>query len=95
MSLTVEFSVEAQAHLNELEDYLAERFYPGNARKYLDRLMQSCLSLGRSPHRGRSRDDLRPGLRVIGFERRVSIYFKVVGDRVYIVGVLYGGRELI
>jgi toxin ParE1/3/4 len=46
------------------------------------------------PERGRRRDDLRPGLRIIGFGRRVTIAFHVTGDRITIDRVLYGGRDL-
>ena len=35
----VEFSPEAKEQLEDLERYLAERFYPANSRKFPDRLM--------------------------------------------------------
>jgi toxin ParE1/3/4 len=92
MALAVAFTEEARTQLQELESYLADRFDPGNARKYMDRLMQFCLGLGGAPHRGRRREDLRPNVRVIGFERKASIYFKVEGQTVFVLGVLYGGR---
>jgi len=41
-----------------------------------------------------ARDNLRPGLRVIGFERRVTIAFHITSDRITIDRVLYGGRDL-
>jgi toxin ParE1/3/4 len=37
---------------------------------------------------------LRPGLRVIGFGRRVTIAFHIAGDRIIIHRVLYGSRDL-
>jgi hypothetical protein len=40
-----------------------------------------------------TRDDVEPGIRIIGFERRVSIVFEVKEDEVIILGVYYGGRE--
>jgi toxin ParE1/3/4 len=39
------------------------------------------------------RDDLAPGIRTTGFERRATIYFKLVEDRVIILGIFYGGRR--
>jgi plasmid stabilization system protein ParE len=42
---------------------------------------------------GRARDDLRPGLRTIGFRRRVVIAFAVHEDTVEIHGVFYGGQD--
>ena len=41
-----------------------------------------------------SRDDLLPGLRVVGFERRVSIAFHIDGERVTFDRILYGGRDI-
>jgi toxin ParE1/3/4 len=46
------------------------------------------------PERGRRRDDLRPGLRIIGFDRWVTIAFHVAGDRIIIDRIFYGGRDL-
>jgi toxin ParE1/3/4 len=39
------------------------------------------------------RDDIRPGLRVVGFERRVTIAFAVGEAGVTIVRVFYGGQD--
>jgi toxin ParE1/3/4 len=46
------------------------------------------------PERGTRRDDLRPGLRIVGYRRRVTIAFHVGDDSVTIDRVLYGGRDL-
>jgi toxin ParE1/3/4 len=40
------------------------------------------------------RDDIRPGLRVVGFERRGAIAFQVDDRRVTIPRILYRGRDL-
>lgn len=52
------------------------------------------MSLTRLPERGTLRDDLRPSLRVIGFERRAAIAFRVSAETVAILRILYGGRNL-
>ncbi len=44
--------------------------------------------------RGTRRDDIRPGLRVVGFERRITIAFHVETNTVTIDRVLYGGRDI-
>jgi plasmid stabilization system protein ParE len=46
------------------------------------------------PQRGTRRDDVLPGLQVVGFGRRVTIAFVVTGDAVLIEGIFYGGQEL-
>lgn len=43
--------------------------------------------------RGQARDDIRPGLRVLGFRRRVLIAFTVSDESVEVIGVYYGGRD--
>ncbi len=45
------------------------------------------------PNRGTSHDDVLPGLRVVGFERRVTIAFIVTDEAVLIEGVFYGGQD--
>lgn len=54
--------------------------------------MAFCEDLGAFPHRGRARDDIRSGLRTVGFKRRVVIAFAVLGQTVVIVGIFHGGR---
>jgi plasmid stabilization system protein ParE len=44
--------------------------------------------------RGAQRDDIRPGLRVFGFRKRVSIAFEVTDDMVTVLGIFYGGQSL-
>jgi toxin ParE1/3/4 len=39
------------------------------------------------------RDDIRPGLRTIGFERRATIAFQVKRAEVVIVRIFYGGQD--
>ena len=50
-------------------------------------------SLATFPQRGTKRDDLAPGIRIIGFERRATIAFRVEDDTVRIVRIFYGGRN--
>ena len=64
------------------------------ADRYLARLDQFIQNLIIFPQRGTRRDDLSPGLRIIGFERRVALVFKIVDDTIQIVRVFYGGRDL-
>jgi toxin ParE1/3/4 len=45
------------------------------------------------PLRGTQRDDLLPGLRVTGFERRVTIALVVTAEALLIEGIFYGGRD--
>jgi toxin ParE1/3/4 len=51
------------------------------------------MRLATFPERGRRLDDILPGLRTIGFERRATIAFRVLKTRVEIVSIAYGGRD--
>lgn len=79
--------------LRKLQSYLARRFYPANAEKYIARVLKECASLGMSPHRCRALEEVRPGVRVIGFEGTAAIYFRFSEDKVTILGVRYRGHE--
>ena len=59
----------------------------------LTQLTRACLALGNAPHQGTKRHDLAPGMRTTRFERRGEIYFKLVGNRVNMIGIFYGGRR--
>jgi toxin ParE1/3/4 len=89
----VSFRPRAEADLFDLYDYIADDAGPVVAGGYIDRIEAACLALATFPERGTSRDDIRPGLRIIGFERRATIIFQVAENDVVIVRVLYGGRD--
>ena len=60
---------------------------------YVGRIIDFCNGLSTFPLRGTQRDDLLSGLRVTGFERRVTIAFIVTAEAVLIEGIFYGGRD--
>ncbi len=75
MKRTVILSPAAQADLASLYDYIAEQASSAVALRYLDRIYKYCASFDIGAERGTRRDDLRAGLRTVGFERRVMIAF--------------------
>lgn len=56
-------------------------------------MVRACEGLAIFPHRGRPRDDVRPGLRITNYRGRVAIAFKVEADRVSILGLYAGGQN--
>jgi toxin ParE1/3/4 len=90
---TIVITPEAQAQLLDLYRYIANPASPEIAARYTDRIVTYCESLRTVPHRGRKRDDIRPGLRITNYRRQTVIAFKVDGDQVAILGVFYGGRD--
>ena len=67
---------------------------PEIAARYTGAIVRQCESLMTFPMRGTRHDDIRFGLRVFGFRRRVSIAFEVTGEVVTILGIFYGGQNL-
>jgi len=88
------FSPEAAADLFDLYDYIAKRSGPSVAFGYIHRIEAYCSGFRFSAERGTTQDDLRPGLRIVGFERRVTIAFHVEPAAVVIDRILYAGRDV-
>lgn len=93
MSYTVVFTPEAEAQLVELNAYIAAEASAEIAARFIDGIVTYCESLSTFPARGNRRDDIRPGLRVTSYRKRVAIAFHVDEDRVNIIGVFYGGQD--
>jgi toxin ParE1/3/4 len=88
------FTPRAERHIDSLHEYITSQSSEGRADGYIVRIVGFCTSLTTFPLRGQRRDDLLPGLRTIGFERRVTIAFVVTADAVLIEGIFYGGQDV-
>jgi toxin ParE1/3/4 len=88
------FTPEARNDLIQLGGFIAERSSSDRAVRYIKRLRKFCLALQTFPQRGARIDSLRPGLRIVGFEKRVTIAFEIDKENVVIFRTLYGGRDL-
>ncbi len=91
--MQVIFTPLAVRHLDSLHDYITTHASENRADDYVGRIVAFCKGLTTFPLRGTQRDDVLPGLRVTGFERRVAIAFVVTDDAVLIEGIFYGGRD--
>jgi len=89
----VSFRPRAEADLLDLYSNISREAGTHTAGNYLGRLEAACLALENFPERGTRRDDLLPGLRIMGFERRATIVFQVLEAEVVIIRVFYGGRD--
>jgi toxin ParE1/3/4 len=87
------FRPMAENDILALYDYIAAQAGRRIAGDYIARIESACMSLRNAPLRGRARDDIKPGLRIIGFERRAAIAFHVERSEVVIVRIFYGGRD--
>jgi toxin ParE1/3/4 len=74
-------------------DWIAERAGAETALAYAERLEAYCMGFEFAGERGTRRDDLRPGLRITSFERRVTVAFTVTDTEVTILRLYYGGQN--
>lgn len=93
MVYTVEFAPQALEQLTALYRYIAAAASPEIAQRYTDAIVTHCEELQTFPHRGNLRDDIRPGLRITNYRKRVVIAFAVDAKQVSILGVFYGGQD--
>ena len=94
MAYRIRLTDEAEADLQAIYTGISERSSTATARGYVNRIVGYLASFDLFPERGSLRNEIRPGLRVVGFERRVSIAFVVETDEVVVLRILYGGQEL-
>lgn len=84
---------EAGDDLTELYDWIAGRASPQVAMGYLERVEAFLGGLSVGSERGHLRGDVRPGLRIVGFERRLTVAFTVEEDTVTVLRVFTAGRD--
>jgi toxin ParE1/3/4 len=89
----VSFRPLAESDLFSLYDYIAEESGHRIAGAYIDRIEAACLALATFPRRGTGRDNIRPGLRTLGFEDRATLAFQVKEAEVVILRIFYGGQD--
>lgn len=90
---TVIFTPEAQEQLATLFRYIASAASPEIAERYTSSIVTYCENLRDFPHRGTSRDDIRPGLRITNYKKRAVIAFAMGTDLISIIGVFYGCQD--
>lgn len=87
------YSPESEAQLASLYRYIAHHGSSSIALGLTDAIVARCDSLDEMPLQGRLRDDLRPGLRTLGFRRRVLIAYSVEDTTVTVLGIFHGGQD--
>ena len=93
-SKQIVFRPEAEAELVALYQYIADA--SGNfgvAFNFTERLRAACYALADFSERGRLRDDIMDGLRIIVVERNTVIAYFVKGDSVIINNIFHAGRD--
>ncbi|MEJ0096792.1 MAG: type II toxin-antitoxin system RelE/ParE family toxin [Bauldia sp.] len=90
---SVVFAPEAANDLLRLYEWIADAAGPSIAIEYIDQLEAYCLGFDLASECGILRDDIRPGLRIVGFKRRMTIAFTVDEKIVTVLRVFYGGQD--
>ncbi|TAV76430.1 type II toxin-antitoxin system RelE/ParE family toxin [Rhizobium leguminosarum] len=92
MALKVVFRPRAEKDLLDIYAFIAADNSMA-AMEFIRRLRQICHGLEDMPERGAPREDFAPGVRILVFERRVTIAYRVAKDRVQILRLFYAGRN--
>ena len=92
MTLGLTYSVQAQADLEDIFDFIASDD-PRRARSYIGDIQQACRNLCVTPLIGIERPDLRPGLRILPLWRRVVVAYEASAGQLVILRVFTGGRD--
>ena len=87
------YTPDAGNDLDRIYNTIAEASSAITADRYDSRIRAFCERLEYGSERGTQRDDVRPDLRIVGFERRVTVAFVVEPDQVVILRVFYGGTN--
>jgi toxin ParE1/3/4 len=94
MARRVVFRPAAERDLAALYAYLRDvSDSPNVAIGYVRRIRGFCEGLEPFPERGVARDDIRHGLRLVHFEKRVVVAFTITPSLVRIGRIFYGGRD--
>lgn len=87
------FAPEAVEDLVGVYDWIAAKASPTVALTYIERVEAFCLRLSIGSERGHRRPDIRPDLRIIGFEQRLTIAFIVKSETVTILRIFAAGQN--
>lgn len=86
---------EAEIDLDDIWFYIARESSSAEvATRVLERITARFWLLAKYPYLGRTRDDLRPGLRSLAAEEYVIIHRVAEGDVVLVLRVLHGSRDI-
>lgn len=92
--MAVRLRASAIQDLKDIYGWIAsESGYPQIAEKFVNRIFDRCESLGDFPMKGRARDDLQPGVRILPFERTAIIAYRIQVDAAEVINIFYGGRD--
>ena len=93
MTRRVVLSRTALTDLGKIGRWIAEAGAPLTAKRYVHRIKARLVGLEYSASAGRLFEGDGTELRVIGFERRIMIAYRVEKTRIIVTRVFYGGQD--
>ena len=97
MTGRIHYTPEAEQQLNSLDEWITEKASAGTARRFVTAILEHIDAILVFPLAGRSRDDVRPGMRTTTFKKRTLVAYKVDQSSdevvVHVLGVFHGGQD--
>jgi toxin ParE1/3/4 len=97
MTGRINYTPEAQQQLNALDDWIAGKASREVAQRFVSAILDCIDGILVFPRAGRTRDDVRPGMRTTTFKKRTLIAYEVdesSGELVVnVLGVFHGGQD--
>lgn len=88
-----ELSTDADYDLEDIFDYTEKEFGFDQAVFYVDSLVETIESIPSNPKMGRERDEIKNKLHSLLHGKHL-IFYRVLLDRIRIVKILHGNRDL-
>ncbi|AYG58390.1 type II toxin-antitoxin system RelE/ParE family toxin [Rhizobium jaguaris] len=93
MNYRVVFSVFAEDDLIGIYEFIAKDS-PSRALSFVQRLRVQCGTLKTMAARGPQREGLGSGVRIMVFERRVTVAYHIKNEQVIILRLFYAGQNI-
>ncbi|MFT4184874.1 MAG: type II toxin-antitoxin system RelE/ParE family toxin [Rhizobium sp.] len=93
MNYKVVFSAFAEDDLIGIYEFIAKDS-PSRALSFIQRLRVQCRTLKTMAARGPQRENLGPGVRIMVFERRVTVAYQMKDEQVIILRLFYAGQNI-
>jgi len=97
MTGRIHYTPEAEQQLNSLDEWITENASADTARRFVTAILEHIDTILVFPLAGRSRDDVRPGMRTTTFKKRTLVAYEVdeSSDEVVVnvLGVFHGGQD--
>lgn len=92
--MPVIYRSEARKAIDSIFLYVLEASqHSPTAEQFTNRILTRCEKIGDAPLGGVARPDLGTGIRVVPFEGRAVIIYRLEGEAIEIVNIYYRGRD--